>query len=78
MHQPLAKRVVAEALGTFLLLAAVVGSGIMAERLAGGNLALALLANTAATGAALIALIISFARNPCTLFERHLCGHSPC
>ena len=61
MRQPLAKRVVAEALGTFFLLAAVVGSGIMAERLANGNSALALLANTAATGAALIALIISFA-----------------
>ena len=61
MRQPLAKRVVAEALGTFFLLAAVVGSGIMAERLAAGNLALALLANTAATGTALIALIISFA-----------------
>jgi glycerol uptake facilitator-like aquaporin len=61
MRQPLAKRVVAEALGTFFLLAAVVGSGIMAERLANGNTALALLANTAATGAALIALIISFA-----------------
>ena len=60
MHQPLAKRVVAEALGTFFLLAAVVGSGIMAERLAGGNTALALLANTVATGAALVALIISF------------------
>ncbi len=60
MHQPLAKRVVAEVLGTFFLLAAVVGSGIMAERLAGGNTALALLANTAATGAALVALIISF------------------
>src|SRR5215510_4068473 len=61
MRQPLAKRVVAEILGTFFLLAAVVGSGIMAERLAGGNTALALLANTAATGAALVALIISFA-----------------
>jgi glycerol uptake facilitator-like aquaporin len=61
MRQPLAKRVVAEALGTFFLLAAVVGSGIMAERLANGNAALALLANTAATGAALVALIISFA-----------------
>jgi glycerol uptake facilitator-like aquaporin len=60
MRQPLRKRVVAEALGTFFLLAAVVGSGIMAERLAGGNAALALLANTAATGAALVALIISF------------------
>jgi glycerol uptake facilitator-like aquaporin len=61
MRQPLAKRVVAEAVGTFFLLAAVVGSGIMAERLANGNAALALLANTAATGAALVALIISFA-----------------
>ena len=60
MRQPLKKRVVAEALGTFFLLAAVVGSGIMAERLANGNTALALLANTAATGAALVALIISF------------------
>ena len=60
MRQPLAKRVVAEALGTFFLLAAVIGSGIMAERLANGNTALALLANTAATGAALVALIISF------------------
>ena len=60
MHQPLRKRVVAEALGTFFLLATVVGSGIMAERLANGNTALALLANTAATGAALVALIISF------------------
>jgi glycerol uptake facilitator-like aquaporin len=61
MRQPLAKRVVAETLGTFFLLAAIVGSGIMAERLANGNSALALLANTAATGAALVALIISFA-----------------
>lgn len=61
MPQPLSKRVVAEGLGTFFLLAAVVGSGIMAERLAGGNVALALLANTAATGAALVALIISLA-----------------
>lgn len=58
---PLTKRVVAEAVGTFFLLAAVVGSGIMAERLANGNTALALLANTAATGAALVALIITFA-----------------
>jgi len=60
MRQPLAKRVVAEALGTFFLLAAIVGSGIMAERLANGNSALALLANTAATGS-VVALIISFA-----------------
>jgi len=60
MHLPLKKRVVAEALGTFFLLAAVIGSGIMAERLANGNSAVALLANTAATGGALVALIISF------------------
>ena len=60
MQLPLKKRVVAEALGTFFLLAAVVGSGIMAESLANGNTALALLANTAATGGALIALIITF------------------
>jgi glycerol uptake facilitator-like aquaporin len=46
--------------GTAFLLAAVVGSGIMAERLAGGNVAIALLANTIATGAALIALILAF------------------
>src|SRR6185369_4551875 len=50
-----------EALGTALLLAAVVGSGIMGERLAGGNVAVALLANTMATGAALVALIYTFA-----------------
>jgi glycerol uptake facilitator-like aquaporin len=56
----LARRAVAEALGTALLLAAVVGSGIMAERLAGGNVALALLANIVATGAALVALILTF------------------
>jgi glycerol uptake facilitator-like aquaporin len=56
----LSRRVVAEALGTALLLAAVVGSGIMAERLAAGDVALALLANTIATGAALVALILAF------------------
>jgi len=50
----------AEALGTAFLLAVVVGSGIMAERLAGGNLALALLANALATGAGLTALILAF------------------
>ena len=54
------RRVVAEALGTAFLLATVVGSGIMAERLAGGNVAIALLANTLATGAALVALILTF------------------
>jgi glycerol uptake facilitator-like aquaporin len=56
----IARRVTAEAVGTCLLLAAVVGSGIMGERLAGGNVAIALLANTVATGAALVALILSF------------------
>jgi len=60
MRPTLARRVVAEFLGTLLLLATVVGSGIMAERLAGGNVAIALLANTIATGAVLIALILTF------------------
>ena len=54
------RRLVAEAVGTCFLLAAVVGSGVMAERLAGGNVAVALLANTLATGAALVALILTF------------------
>src|SRR6266705_1553372 len=56
----LARRATSEGVGTALLLAAVVGSGIMGERLAGGNVALALLANTLATGAALVALILAF------------------
>lgn len=56
----IARRFVAESLGTAILLATVVGSGIMAERLAGGNVAVALLANTVATGAALVALICAF------------------
>ena len=54
------RRLTAEAIGTAMLLAAVVGSGIMAERLSGGNQAIALLANTMATGAALVALILTF------------------
>ena len=57
----LMRRAVGEAVGTALLLAAVVGSGIMAERFAQGNVALALLANAVATGAALYALILTFA-----------------
>jgi glycerol uptake facilitator-like aquaporin len=57
----LLKSAAAEALGTALLLAAVVGSGIMGERLAGGNMAIALLANSLATGFVLIALISGFA-----------------
>jgi glycerol uptake facilitator-like aquaporin len=52
--------VVAEALGTALLLATIIGSGIMGTRLAGGNAAIALLANTLATGAGLIALTLTF------------------
>jgi glycerol uptake facilitator-like aquaporin len=60
MTATLPRRVVAEFLGTGLLVAAVVGSGIMAERLAGGNVAIALLANTIVTGAALVALILAF------------------
>lgn len=56
----LARRLAAEALGTAMLLAAVVGSGVMGERLSGGNVAIALLANTVATGAALVALILTF------------------
>src|SRR5271170_870758 len=55
-----ARRIAAEAIGTALLLAAVVGSGIMGERLAGGNVAIALLANTLATGAMLVAIILAF------------------
>lgn len=56
----LARRASMEGLGTALLLAAVVGSGIMGESLAGGNVAIALLANTIATGAALITLLLAF------------------
>ena len=56
----LARKLVAEALGTALLLATVVGSGIMGESLAGGNVAIALLANTLATGAGLVCLILTF------------------
>lgn len=60
MKPTLLRRAVAEFTGTLLLLAAVVGSGIMGERLAAGNVALALLANTIATGAALVAIILAF------------------
>ena len=56
----LQRRLAAEGVGTALLLAAVVGSGIMGERLAGGNVAIALLANTIATGSTLVALILTF------------------
>src|ERR1700744_2077673 len=60
MKPTLLRRAVAEFTGTLFLLAAVVGSGIMGERLAGGNVAIALLANTIATGAALVAIILAF------------------
>jgi len=79
----LGRRLVAEAVGTTLLLAAVVGSGIMGERLAGGNVAVALLANTLATGAALVALILTFGSisgahfNPAVTFSFALSRHFP-
>jgi glycerol uptake facilitator-like aquaporin len=60
MTSTLLRRTVCEFLGTGFLVAAVVGSGIMAEKLAAGNVAIALLANTIVTGAALVALILTF------------------
>jgi glycerol uptake facilitator-like aquaporin len=60
MKFSLSRRITAEFLGTGFLVAAVVGSGIMGERLSGGNVAITLLANTIATGAALAALILAF------------------
>jgi len=60
MKPALSRRVVAELLGTAFLVAAVIGSGIMAERLSAGNVAMALLANSIATGAALVAIILAF------------------
>ncbi|MFZ0231605.1 MAG: MIP/aquaporin family protein [Candidatus Acidiferrales bacterium] len=60
MKASLTRRAAAEYLGTLFLVATVVGSGIMGERLAGGNAAIALLSNTIATGAALVALILAF------------------
>jgi glycerol uptake facilitator-like aquaporin len=61
LAQNLAQRAFAEWLGTAFLLAAVVGSGIMGQKLAGGNVALALLCNTIPTGAILVVLILMFA-----------------
>jgi len=77
------RRAVTELLGTAFLLAAIVGSGIMAERLAGGNVAIALLANTIATGAALAALIVAFGPisgahfDPAVTLGEALIGHMP-
>jgi len=62
LEYSLRKRAAAEFIGTAFLVAAVIGSGIMAEGLAAGNVALALLANTIATGAALVALILAFGK----------------
>jgi hypothetical protein len=81
--QALPKRAVAETLGTAMLLAAVVGSGIMGERLAAGNVAVALLANTIATGAALVVLILTFGPisgahiNPAVTFASAWQRHTP-
>ena len=77
------RRAVADGLGTALLLAAVVGSGIMGERLSGGNVAIALLANSLATGFALTALIVAFAQrsgahfNPVITLSLALRGEFP-
>jgi glycerol uptake facilitator-like aquaporin len=60
MRPSLLRRVAAEFFGSLFLLAAVVGSGIMGERLAGGNVAITLLANSMATGTALIAILLAF------------------
>ncbi|HEY2171297.1 MAG TPA: aquaporin [Candidatus Angelobacter sp.] len=60
MKSTLPRRVVAEFVGTAFLVAAVIGSGVMAERLSAGNVAIALLANSIATGAALVAIILAF------------------
>ena len=83
MRQSLSRSLAAEFLGTLLLLVAVVGSGIMAERLGSGNLAVALLANALATGAALVVLItvlspLSGAHfNPCVSLYAALRGEMP-
>jgi glycerol uptake facilitator-like aquaporin len=60
MNETMQRKLIAEWIGTFSLLATVVGSGIMAERLAGGNIAIALLGNTIPTGAILVVLIMVF------------------
>jgi glycerol uptake facilitator-like aquaporin len=83
MTHTLLRKIVSEFVGAGFLVAAVVGSGIMGERLAGGNVAIALLANTIATGAALLALILTFGPisgghfNPAvTLVDAMECGVS--
>jgi glycerol uptake facilitator-like aquaporin len=77
------RKLAAEFVGTALLLAAIVGSGIMGERLAGGNIAVALLANSIATGGALVALILTFGPisgahfNPVVTLALASCGEQP-
>jgi len=83
MNFDLRSRAAAEFLGTALLLAAVVGSGIMGERLAGGNVAIALLANTLATGAMLVVLVLTLAPisgahlNPVVTLAMNVTGELP-
>jgi glycerol uptake facilitator-like aquaporin len=82
MRSTLGAALTAETVGTALLLAGVVGSGIMAEQLSGGNTGLALLANAIATGGVLFALIVMFGPisgahfNPVVTFALTLCGES--
>lgn len=79
----LPRKLLAEGLGTALLLAIVIGSGVMAERLSGGNVAIALLANSLATGCGLIALILAFGGfsgahfNPAVTLVEALIGARP-
>lgn len=72
------RRIVAEALGTALLLCVMIGSGIMGERLAEGNVALALLGNTRSTGSALVVLITVFGPVSGTHFNPAVTLASPC
>ncbi len=74
----LSRRLAAEALGTALLLAVVIGSGIMGERLSGGNVAIALLGNTLATGAGLVVLITVFGPVSGAHFNPGRHAWSPC
>jgi len=83
MKMTLGARLTAEFIGTAFLVAAVIGSGVMGEKLAGGNVAVALLANTIATGAALVALILTFSSvsgahfNPVVTLVDAVCGSLP-